>query len=135
MARKSRYLWRSPLVLLCFLLAPAYAEETFPLPEELQPDVDFWRSIFTEYSTNEGVLHDNRDLRVIYKRVDMPSTLGRRDRSRRIRQHRDEIAATLRTLASGKRENLSTEEARVLALWPSDVSNDTLRAAAGQIRF
>ena len=123
------------LILLSFLVAPAYTEETFPLPEALQPDVDFWRSIFTEYSTSEGVLHDSRDLRVVYKRIDMPSTLGRRDRSRRIRQHRDGVATTLRTLADGKRDNLSTEEARILALWPSDVSNQTLRAAAGRIRF
>ena len=124
-----------PLICLCFLAAQAVAEETFPLPEELQPDVDFWRSIFTEYSTNEGVLHDSRDLRVVYRRIDMPSTLGRRDRSRRIRQHRDGVAATLRTLADGKRDNLDAEEARVLALWPSDVSNQTLRAAASRIRF
>jgi membrane-bound lytic murein transglycosylase D len=97
--------------------------------------VDFWLAIFTEYTTNEGVLHDSRDLRVVYKRIDMPSNLGRRDRSRRIRQHRDALAATLRKLADGNRSNLGAEEARVLALWPDDVSNETLRAAASSIRF
>ena len=105
------------------------------MPVELQPDVDFWLAIFTEYTTNEGVLHDSRDLRVVYKRIDMPSNLGRRDRSRRIRQHRDALAATLRKLADGNRSNLGAEEARVLALWPDDVSNETLRAAASSIRF
>ena len=135
MARKNRSLWLFPLLLLCLAVAPAYAEETFPVPGELQPDVDFWLAIFTEYSTDEGVLHDPRDLRVVYKRIDMPSNLGRRDRSRRIRQHRDALADTLRKLANGRRDNLTDEEARVLDLWPEGVSNDTLRAAAGRIRF
>ena len=49
--------------------------------------------------------------------------------------HRDKLQAVLRTLASGKRDNLSREEARVLALWPDDVSNDTLAAAVRRIRF
>ena len=135
MARKNRSLWQLPLLLLCFAVTSAHTEETFPVPVELQPDVDFWLAIFTEYTTNEGVLHDSRDLRVVYKRIDMPSNLGRRDRSRRIRQHRDALAATLRKLADGNRSNLGAEEARVLALWPDDVSNETLRAAASSIRF
>ena len=135
MARENRSLWLFPVLLLCFAVTPAHTEETFPLPAELQPDVDFWLSIFTEYSTNEGVLHDSRDLSVVYKRIDMPSNLGRRDRSRRIRQHRDGVAATLRKLADGARANPNAEQARVLALWPDDVSNETLRAAATRIRF
>ena len=135
MARKSRILWPGLLLLAGLAAAPAHTEETFPVPGELQPDVDFWVSIFTQYSTNEGVLHDSRNLAVVYERLDMPSNLGRRDRSRRIKKRRDAIASILRKLAAGNRDNLSAEQARILALWPADVSNDTLRAAAGRIRF
>jgi membrane-bound lytic murein transglycosylase D len=134
MARKNRYLYL-PLAFLTFVAATAHTEETFPFPEELQPDVDFWVSIFTRYSTDEGALHDNRDLAVVYERLDMPAKLGRRERNRRVKKRRDALAAVLRSLASGKRENLSAEEARVLALWPADVSNATLKAATGRIRF
>ena len=42
--------------------APAVADETFPQPPELQPDVDFWVDIFTRYTTNQGVLHDTRNV-------------------------------------------------------------------------
>ena len=112
-----------------------HAEETFPLPAELQPDVDFWVSIFTRYGTDEGVLHDNRDLAVVYERIDMPSGISRQERNRRVKKRRDALIRILQTLADGKRDNLGAEEARVLALWPEDVSNDTLRAAARQIRF
>ena len=111
------------------------ANETFPEPPELKPDVDFWLAIFTRYSTEEGVLHDNRDLSVVYARIDMPSSLSRRERRQRIEARRKKLRAVLRSLAGGKRDNLSAEEARVLALWPDGVDNRTLAAAADRIRF
>jgi membrane-bound lytic murein transglycosylase D len=134
MARKSRFLLLV-LLYLGFAVLPAHAEETFPLPEELQSDVDFWVSIFTRYSTGEGVLHDNRNLAVVYERIDMPTGISRKERNRRVKKRRDALIRVLQRLADGKRDNLSAEEARVLALWPGDVSNDTLRAATKRIRF
>lgn len=110
-------------------------DDLFPLPEELQPDVDFWISIFTEYSTDQGVLHDNRHLEVVYETLPMPASTGRRERNRRVGARRKHYQAILATLATGKREKLSAEEYRVLGLWPDDVSNETLKAAGGRIRF
>ena len=88
MARKSRIFY--VLLLLMGLAAQSvHAEETFPLPAELQPDVDFWVSIFTRYGTDEGVLHDNRNLAVVYERIDMPSGISRQERNRRVKKRRD----------------------------------------------
>ena len=111
------------------------ASEIFPTPPELQPDVDFWVSIFTRYSTDEGVLHDNRNLGVVYDRLDMPADLSRRERNRRVNARRGELRTILGTLADGKRDNLTPEEMRVLALWPDDVTNRELRAAVKRIRW
>ena len=123
------------VVLAAFTTWTANADDLFPQPPELQPDVDFWISIFTRYSTDEGVLHDNRNLGVVYARLDMPANLSRRERSRRVGQVRKGLQETLRSLASGKRDNLAAEEARVLALWPADVSNEELAEAARRIRW
>jgi membrane-bound lytic murein transglycosylase D len=123
------------LPLLLFFMSTAVADETFPQPPELRPDVDFWVSIFTRYSTDEGVLHDNRNLAVVYERVPLSSTLSRRERQRLIEARRKKLTKVLNSLASGKRDNLSDEEARVLALWPDDVSNSTLSSAGKRIRF
>ena len=60
------------LTALLTFLQPANAED-FPQPPELKPDVDFWVSIFTRYSTSEGVLHDSRNLGVVYERIDIPA--------------------------------------------------------------
>ena len=122
------------LLLALFLSLPAYGE-TFPQPEELKPDVDFWIDVFTKYGSDEGVLHDNRHLGVVYARLPMPEKLRRSERQKRVDKRRKALQATLRTLASGKRNNLNAEEKRVLALWPADVSNSTLSAAVGQIRY
>ena len=127
---------RYALLLIGVLLSgTASASDLFPQPPELQPDVDFWVSIFTEYSTDEGVLHDNRHLGVVYDRLSMPAKLSRKERNRRVDKRRKQLQGVLRTLASGKRDKLSAEEARVLALWPDDVTNNTLAAAAKRIRF
>ena len=123
------------LLLLSLFSRTAAASDLFPQPPELDRDVDFWIAIFTEYSTDEGVLHDNRNLGVVYARLQMPEKTSRRERNRRVAVRRKEIQAVLRTLSSGKRDQLSEEEARILALWPADVSNETLSAAVGRIRY
>ena len=133
---RHRTSWRTWLaILLVQATCVATASETFPQPTELDADVDFWLAIFTEVPTSEGVLHDNRNLGVVYMRVPAGADMSRRERNRIVSARRKQIQATLRTLATGKRQNLSAEEARVLALWPSDVEASELRAAAGRIRY
>jgi membrane-bound lytic murein transglycosylase D len=131
MKRKSQI---GGLVLL-FAFGLAAAAEPFPEPPELKPDVDFWIGIFTRYTTDQGVLHDARNLGVVYERIDFPHGLDRRDRQRRVVGRRKAIQAVLAKLASGKRDNLSSEEARILALWPADVSTATLVDASRNIRY
>jgi membrane-bound lytic murein transglycosylase D len=126
-----------PLLLLIILTfsAGSVADDVFPQPAELQADVDFWVDVFTRYGNDEGVLHDNRNLAVVYDRLPIPEKTSSRERQRRVEKRRKEIQAVLGTLARGKRDQLTAEEARVLALWPADVSNATLAAASGQIRY
>ena len=131
MTRKSQYC----LIFILLVFGAASADETFPQPAELQRDVEFWLSIFTHYTTDQGVLHDNRNVAVVYERVDLPAKTDRRERQRQVRKRREKLQAVLRTLASGKRDSLSAEEARVLALWPDDVNNSTLGEAVKRIRY
>ena len=43
------------------------ARDAVPRPAELQADVDFWIRVYSQVTTNEGFLHDERDLSVIYE--------------------------------------------------------------------
>ena len=110
-------------------------EALFPRPKALERDVSFWISVFTEYSTSEGVLHDNRNLAVVYEKIDLPENASRRTRNSLSKVRRQHYQKILRTLANGKRDNLSAEEYRVLEMWPADVTNKELSAAASRIRF
>lgn len=132
----------SRLIMLTVLLVAlgvtfeARAAETFPRPAALQPDVDFWISIFTEYDSDEGILHDNRNLAVVYERIDIPAGLSGRERHRRIEARRGHYQDLLKRLAaSADAQGLTDEEQRVLALWPADVGAAALRRAANDIRF
>ncbi len=129
---------RTTVFLLFLLAVPAASgnnEAHFPLPKDLERDVEFWVSIFTEYTTRQGVLHDSRNLAVIYETIDLPEDASRRTRNRLSKDRREYYKKILRTLASGKRDKLSADEYRVLQMWPSDVSNDDLKAAVSRIRF
>lgn len=111
------------------------AGELFPLPEELEPDVAFWAAVFTEYDSDQGVLHDNRNLAVIYERIDIPAKSSRSRERRVVGPRRDHYRKILEKLARGERDGLTAEEERVLGLWPADVTRAELAAAAGRIRF
>ena len=101
-------------------------DQLFPQPAELDRDVGFWLSIFTEYTTREGVLHDSRNLAVVYEKVPLPENASRRQRQRVSDQRRQHFKQILQTLAGGKRTGLSAEEQRVLDLWPDDVTSKEL---------
>ncbi len=128
---------KSPFLLLILVLSVAgvRADVVFPLPPELEPDVNFWVSIFTGYDSDEGVLHDNRNLDIVYERLDLPANLSRRERQRRVKIRRERLQRVLRTLAAGKRDELSAEEAHILGLWPAGISNEMLAAAVKRIRY
>lgn len=114
---------------------PAMASRALPVPPGLEPNVRFWERIYTEVTTSSGLIHDSRDLDVVYEVVDLPQGVSTRTRERHVERIKKHYRAILETLARGKRTNLSPEETRVLALWPADVSNATLRAAATRVRF
>ena len=60
----SNYKRLFPIIILIAILtgaaffSDARAEfDNFPVPSVIQPNVAFWKKIYTEYSTNHGVLH------------------------------------------------------------------------------
>lgn len=123
-------------LLLVVSSAPSRATNpAFPKPPELVPRVEFWKRIYTEVDTQGGLIHDARDLGIVYEVIQLPSGISGRSRDSRTRKAKDRTKSILRTLASGKRGNLSAEEARVLALFPEGVSNRTLRTASREVRF
>lgn len=122
--------WRAALLLFfTALMAPAVAQNAsdFPRPESLEPAVQFWIRVYTEVDTQSGFLHDAEHLDVIYTALPL-------DR-KQIEAKREAIKAVLTVLSTGKRSGLSAEEQQVLALWPANVSNQTLKIASDNVRW
>jgi membrane-bound lytic murein transglycosylase D len=113
----------------------AARQPDFPKSPRLVPRVEFWKRIYSEVDTGGGLLHDSEDLSIVYEVVRLPEAGARLGQERFLRQRREHYQAVLRRLAGGRRTDLDAEERRVLALFPPEVSDGTLRQAAGQVRF
>lgn len=125
---------RLSIAFLLLFALPLMAE-TLPRPAGLEPDIGFWRSVFTDINTNQAFVHDNRNLGVIYETVDIPKGASAGKRRKISATTRKKYQRILAALADGKRQGLTSDQKRVLALWPDDVTNSELRRAAGRVRF
>ena len=89
---------------------PAIDPELFPVPESLEAAVEFWQKVFTAYTSDQVVLHDERHLEVIYSVIDMSDLRIQgaselqidRARIRRVRAEMSRISKALRDLAAGR---------------------------------
>ena len=126
-------------VLLCLVVllggAPAaFAGDAFVRPAELEPDIAFWRRIYTEVTTGGGVIHDATDLGVVYEVMKLPTDLSPRQRSKVIEDTKKKYSRILERLAAGA-EQLTAEEERVQALWPKGTRRTRFEQAAEEVRF
>lgn len=109
-----------------------------PRPPELQRDVDFWIRVYSEISTRQGFLHDERNLAVVYATVDLPGEAGSSSRREAVSTARERWEAAVRGAAAALeqgREPESLDAQRVLTLWGAEASPGRLRVAAEAIRF
>jgi membrane-bound lytic murein transglycosylase D len=127
-------------VLASIGMANTPAQTTIPRPEGIQPDVNFWIRVYTEVTTNEGLLHDERNLAVIYDTVKFGAGQSPKDRQRLVDDRRDRHIASLRRIIAALpteagRDALSADDKKILALWGPNVSPILLKDATERIRF
>jgi len=116
------------------LLTAAAEESPFVRPAELEPDIAFWRRVYTEVTTEGGLLHDQDDLGVVYEVMKLPSDLSQKQRQKRIEDAKKKYSRILDRLAAGATD-LSEEEQRVLDLWPKGTRRSRFEEAAEGVRF
>jgi membrane-bound lytic murein transglycosylase D len=128
------------LLLLGVVARPVLSGEamraaSFPKPPEMVADVDFWVQVYSQITTNSGLLHDALKLTVVYERLnDLPpeATQAREDLVNARRQYfHDRLAA----LAERGAIPADDEDRRILALWHDAATPDSLARAAKRVRF
>ena len=88
-----------------FSLAEDRSEpDNFPLYPCIQPNVNFWLKIYTQYSSDQGVIHDKRQMDRIYgviPLVDPYRAGGRKINNKRIKAAKKKYKAILSKLMRG----------------------------------
>jgi membrane-bound lytic murein transglycosylase D len=126
------------LLLFCLLLSlsrfATAAETLLPRPPELEPDVQFWIRVYSQVSTNEGLIHDQHRLSVVYETLHFEADTPSSERARRVDAERERIEDILKHLARGD-EPRDDDDRRVKALWGDDATPAQLGEAASDVRF
>jgi len=131
--------------LICFGASPAFAtfpgefeteEFDFTVPAALESRVNFWKKVYTQYSTQHAIIHDEDNLDIIYDVVYLgDKNLSPRARHHKLRPHIRKLQKTLRKLAHIKnRINLTSEEERILNLVKTNFikASRNIRSQLGQ---
>jgi membrane-bound lytic murein transglycosylase D len=132
--RMIRWFMLAAAATLLSLPSATFAED-LPTPASLEPAVRFWTRVYTEVDSHSGLIHDAESLGVVYETMHFPEGMSYHARDQQTEQVEREIRAILLGLAKGRREGLTGDEARVLAQWPPDVTDETLSRAADNVRF
>ena len=92
------------------LALEAIAEDPLTRPAGLEPDINFWRKIFGEVSTNQALIHDNRYLGIVYEKLDLSGYSGDVARQQAMDAAKAKYVGILARLADGSRVGLGKDE-------------------------
>jgi membrane-bound lytic murein transglycosylase D len=127
-------------LLFCFHSVHSQAsvsQDPFPVYVSMKANVAFWKKVYAEYPTTKGLIHDIRDLSIIYEVIDLVSedqAGARKINKERVKRAKEKYRQTLLSLAGGQSPPTS-EEKKVLALFGGSPSSSQLSQAADAIRF
>ena len=112
------------------------SEYHFTAPPGLQSKVEFWKKIYSEYSTKHAVVHDIKNLDIVYEVVYLgEKRLSRRARERKLDKVKRKYRNILRKIAKTKNKfGLKGEDKRVFKLVKNDFykASRRIRAQLGQ---
>ncbi|MBS0400354.1 MAG: hypothetical protein JSR95_16960, partial [Proteobacteria bacterium] len=123
------------LFLALFASWTVWADSPFECPPELQRDVQFWIRIYTEVTTDQGLLHDDWNLGVVYEKLTFGPQDPPRERARIIEQKKEHYRALLARFASGDTGGLDADEQRIHDAFGPVASAAVFTDARDHVRF
>jgi membrane-bound lytic murein transglycosylase D len=134
-----RRAWISAFALLLLFAqgnaARAQAPDPFTAPPELEKDVRFWIRVYTEVTTDQGLLHDEWNLGLVYEVLRFDPAASPAQRERRVTEAKARYAGLLRRFAAGSTDALTAHEQRILHAFGSNATPRDFRDAIDRIRF
>lgn len=130
-----------PCAVILFIMVvgvcPVPAQQfDWPYREHLQKEIHFWKNIFTRYTDDQYVLHDQDDLGIVYNILTFSSHTPSQERERKIALEKYEITKQLLEIAKKIEcsEALEKHQQDMVKLFGARPSPHTLRLKAHQVR-
>lgn len=121
------------------------ASRLFPRPASLEPQIRFWKNIFTKYSEHQVLVHDAYDLDKVYAVLDFRPqfddglSASEVDSIRRVDTDLavERVRATLLRLhaSGGRTDGMTSEERKIADLFANDRAADRFLVAADDKRL
>ncbi|MEK6623539.1 MAG: lytic transglycosylase domain-containing protein, partial [Bdellovibrionota bacterium] len=104
-----------------------------PKTQDFRKRIDFWKRIYSEIPSSEGILHDPNDLTVIYEKIALDG-LTHKQVQKKIRERKEYIRRVLIRFAQDGREGLSDEDFQLIQT-VSDRPANELRSMCHEVRW
>lgn len=121
---------------LMWFVASGVAGVDFPVHDTMRPNVAFWTDIYAKYPSTKGVIHDSKDLGIVYEVIDLkPLGYGsRKTNKKRIRATKDKYKKILAKFGKGVLPQTKLEK-KVYRLFGKKPTRDQFEKARGHVRF
>lgn len=93
-------------------------QQVFATPAGLEPQVEFWRKVYSQWRLDQVVLHDDRYMQLIYQVIDLPGSADQR--------YDEQQRAYVRASQQGLEMRLRSLESKLFADQPLDFSEQRL---------
>ncbi len=128
--------WVFALFISLGLTTHTAAADQFPEFDNIQANVAFWTKVYSKYTTQQAIVHDAKDLSIIYDVIDLKpydAPRARKINRQRMKRAKAKYQKVLKQLAA--RPNTKNKTAhRVAALFGAQAGTGTYRNAARQVR-
>ena len=86
-------------VTVLFVFSLIIADDYWEYDSALSPDVQFWKSVFTQYQNNQYIIHDSENLSIIYKVFTFDTSFSDYQIEKHLEEIKDDLADKLQEVA------------------------------------
>lgn len=127
--------------------ALGWTPEAFAVPKGMEERVQFWRDIYTKYTSDQGILHDSKYVHLIYDSLDFGDITAKTDltdrqkekaRKKRVDEKKKEVVARIKRISEMKDSTgLVGEDLRYYEMFAKidEPKKFTEAARKGRLRF
>ena len=137
------YRFLSLLIVSCFIFIGTVFSNTieqdvvFPEFPALRHNINFWKKVYSVYNSDQGIIHDTDNLRIVYDVIDLEPRNRKGARRRNIRSIKKVKTHYTRLLRNLAKQQIPKDknEKKVAALFGDNATSKVFSSAANNIRF